>query len=154
VKHLRADLVVKTATFKIALIALCVALLGQRCMATIDDALSYALEAADPYVKEGFTVREDYWGGDLPVKQQKAIVHQLFKGNEYWFWMGTDVDKAKISVHVYDSDGNIAEVEKWQKPHFAAARVVPKSTGTYYLIVEIEKSDHERTHWALAYGFR
>ena len=58
--------------------------------ATIDDALSFALEAADPYVKEGFTVREDYWGGDLPVKTTKAIVHQLFKGNEYWFWMGTD----------------------------------------------------------------
>ena len=43
--------------------------------------------------------------------QQKAIVHQLFKGNEYWFWMGTDVDSARISVHVYDSDGNLAEVE-------------------------------------------
>ena len=123
--------------------------------ATIDDALSFALEAADPYVKEGFTVREDYWGGDLPVKQQKAIVQQLFKGNEYWFWMGTDVEKAKISVHIYDSNGNLAEVESWaNKPHMAAARVVPKATGSYYLIVEIEKSPDERTHWALAYGFR
>jgi hypothetical protein len=36
----------------------------------------------------------------------------------------------------------------------AAARVVPKTTGSYYLIVEIEKSDRERTHWSLAYGFR
>jgi hypothetical protein len=123
--------------------------------ATIDDALSFALEAADPYVKEGFTVREDYWGGDLPVKQSKAIVHQLFKGNEYWFWMGTATGEAKISVHIYDSDGNLAEVESWNnKKHKAAARVVPKKTGTYYLIVEIEKSPEERTHWALAYGFR
>ena len=122
--------------------------------ATIDDALSFALEAADPYVKEGFTVREDYWGGDLPAKQQKAIVHQLFKGNEYWFWMGTDVDSARISVHVYDADGNLAEVEHWQKSKMAAARVVPKTTGSYYLIVEVEKSDRERTHWALAYGFK
>jgi hypothetical protein len=122
--------------------------------ATIDDALSFALEAAHPYVKQGFTVREDYWGGDLPVKQPKAIVHQLFKGNEYWFWMGTEVEKAKISVHVYDAEGNLVEVEQWQKEHFAAARVVPKSTGTYYLIVEIEASPVERTHWALAYGFR
>jgi len=32
--------------------------------------------------------------------------------------------------------------------------VIPKTTGTYYLIVEIEKSTQERTHWALAYGFR
>lgn len=99
-------------------------------------------------------MREDYWGGDLPVKQTKAIVHQLFKGNEYWFWMGTDEKAAKISIHIYDADGNIAEVEAWQKPHFAAARVVPKKTGSYYLIVEVEKSPLERTTWSLAYGFR
>ena len=125
--------------------------------ATIDDALSFALEAADPYVKEGFTVREDYWGGDLPVKQTKAIVHQLFKGNEYWFWMGTDTKSAKISVHVYDTDGNLAEVEAFdstKKPHMAGARVMPKKTGSYYLIVESEKSPEERTYWSLAYGFR
>jgi len=122
--------------------------------ATIDDALSFALEAAEPYVKEGFTVREDYWGGDLAAKQTKAIVHQLFKGNEYWFWMGTDNKNAKISIHVYDSEGNLAEVEAWQKPHFAAARVVPKKTGSYYLIVEVEKSPTERTTWSLAYGFK
>jgi hypothetical protein len=134
--------------------ALCVATSVATARATVDDALSFALEAAAPYVKEGFTVREDYWGGDLPVKTTKAIVHQLFKGNEYWFWMGTDQKNAKISVHVYDSDGNIAEVEAWQKPHFAAARVVPKKTGSYYLIVEVEKSPLERTTWSLAYGFR
>ena len=122
--------------------------------ATIDDALSFALEAADPYVKEGFTVREDYWGGDLPVKATKAIVHQLFKGNEYWFWMGTDQKKAKISVHIYDSEGNLAEVEALQKDHMAMARIVPKKTGSYYLIVEVEKSPDERTYWSLAYGFR
>jgi hypothetical protein len=122
--------------------------------ATIDDALSFALEAADPYVKEGFTVREDYWGGDLPVKTQKAIVHQLFKGNEYWFWMGTDTTNAKISIHVYDSDGKLAEAESWQKTHKAGARVTPKRTGSYYLIVEIEKSPEERTYWSLAYGWR
>jgi len=81
-------------------------------------------------------------------------VHQLFKGNEYWFWMGSDTKNAKISVHVYDSDGNLAEAEAWTKPHFAAARVVPKKTGSYYLIVEIEKSPEERTYWSLAYGFR
>jgi hypothetical protein len=126
--------------------------------ATIDDALSLALEAANPYVKEGFTVREDYWGGDLPVKTTKAIVHQLFKGNEYWFWMATDVKDAKISVHIYDSDGNLAEVESKAVPvnggKAHASRVVPKKTGSYYLIVEVEKSPEERTTWSLAYGFR
>ncbi len=141
----------KSSFFKL-LAVLVFALLPVR--ATVDDSLSYALEAATPYVKEGFTVREDWWGGDLPVKKPKAIVHQLFKGNQYWFWMGTEVNGAKISVHIYDADGNLCEVEAWSKGRFAAARVIPKKTGTYYIIVEVEKSDKERTHWALAYGFR
>lgn len=144
--------------YVVRLLAAAAVLLPVRTYATIDDSLSLALEAADPFVKAGFSVREDYWGGDLPVKTTKAIVHQLFKGNEYWFWMGTDIKASKISVHVYDSEGNLAEVEAWQKPlkdgQSAAARVVPKKTGSYYLIVEVEKSPEERTHWALAYGFK
>jgi hypothetical protein len=121
---------------------------------SIEDALSFALEAANPFIKEGFTVREDYWGGDLPASESKAIVHQLFKGNDYWFWMGTDTAKANISVHIYDSQGNLAELESWQKEHRATARISPKSTGSYYLIVAIERSPEERTYWSLVYGFR
>ena len=139
----------------LAIIALSVLALVSAAQATVDEALSYAVQAAQPYVKEGFTVREDYWGGDLPVKQSKAIVQQLFKGNEYWFWMGTDSANARISVHIYDAEGRLAEVETMKsKPHMAGARIVPKVSGSYYLIVEIEKSPLERTHWALAYGFR
>src|ERR1043166_5708788 len=77
--------------------------------ASVDGAQSFALQAAEPYVKEGFQVREDYWGGDLGSGEKKAVRQQLFKGNEYWFWLGTEVERAKISVHVYDSDGKLAE---------------------------------------------
>ena len=140
-----------TRFFKTLLIIACAVLPA---MATVDDALSYTLEAAQPYVKEGFTVREDYWGGDMAAAQPKAITQQLFKGNEYWFWMGTDVKGARISVHIYDSEGNLCEVESWQKGQLAAARVVPKRSGAYYVIVEVEKSSRERTHWGMAYGFR
>ncbi len=140
-----------TRFFKILIILACAILPAT---ATVDDALSYTLEAAQPYVKEGFTVREDYWGGDMGVSQPKAITQQLFKGNEYWFWMGTDVKGARISVHIYDSEGNLCEVESWQKGQLAAARVVPKRSGTYYVICEIEKTSRERTHWGMAYGFR
>ena len=140
-----------TRFFKTLLILACAVLPA---MATVDDALSYTLEAAQPYVKEGFTVREDYWGGDMAAAQPKAITQQLFKGNEYWFWMGTDVKGARISVHIYDSEGNLCEVESWQKGQIAAARVVPKRSGAYYVIVEVEKSSRERTHWGMAYGFR
>ena len=72
--------------------------------ASVDDAQSFALQAAEPYVKQGFQVREDYWGGDLASGEKKAVRQQLFKGNEYWAWLGTEVDRAKVSVHIYDSN--------------------------------------------------
>lgn len=122
--------------------------------ASVDDAQSFALQAAEPYVKEGFQVREDYWGGDLAAGEKKAVRQQLFKGNEYWFWMGTEIEKATVSVHIYDSEGKLVEQDSWQKGHFAAAHVVPKGTGSYFIIVTIEQSSEERTHWALVYGFR
>ncbi|HEY2343604.1 MAG TPA: hypothetical protein VGH90_11260, partial [Chthoniobacteraceae bacterium] len=70
----------------------------------------------------------------------------------------TDNADAVISVHIYDADGALAEDKSFQsnekKPHKAGAHIVPKKTGTYYLIVEIEKSKQERTYWSLAYGFK
>ena len=123
--------------------------------ASVDDAQSFALQAAEPYVKQGFQVREDYWGGDLASGEKKAVRQQLLKGNEYWFWLGTEVDRAKVSVHIYDSDGKLAEEpDSWEKGHFAAAHVIPKTTGSYFIIVSVEESPEERTHWALVYGFR
>ena len=132
-----------------------VALLSTASSGSVDDAHSFALQAAEPYVKEGYQVREDYWGGDLGSGEKKAVRQQLFKGNDYWFWMGSEVEQAKISVHVYDSDGKLAEQpDGWQKGHFAGAHVIPKHTSSYFVIVEIEQSPEERTHWALVYGFR
>ena len=122
--------------------------------ATVDDALSFAYEAATPYVEKGFTFREDAWGGDLGVGDQKAVTAQLFKGNDYWFCLATDVDGATVTVHVYDSKGKLSEAQNWQKGRFAAVLVQPKMTGTYYAIVEVKKSPEERTHWALVYGYK
>ena len=122
--------------------------------ATVDDALSFAYEAALPYYKQGFSIRKDAWGGDLGVKDRKAVSSQLFKGNDYWFLMGTDVKGASLSVHIYDDKGNLVDAESWQKGRFAGARVSPKNTGTYFAIVQILKSPEDRTPWALVYGYK
>ena len=138
-----------------SLLLAAVVIMERTSVASVDDAQSFALQAAEPYVKEGFQVREDYWGGDLASGEKKAVRQQLFKGNEYWFWLGTEVDKAKVSVHIYDSDGKLAEQpDGWEKGHSAAAHVIPKTTGSYFIIVSVEQSPEERTHWALVYGFR
>jgi len=122
--------------------------------ATIDDAIARTLEAADAYVKQGYTIRDDQWGGDLGLKEEKAIPHTLFKGNDYWFCMGTDVDNARVAIHVYDGKGKLIENDSWQKGRFAAAHVTAPSTGTYYVIVEVTSSPRERTTWAMIYGFK
>jgi hypothetical protein len=122
--------------------------------ATVNDALSFAFEGAVPYAKQGFTFREDAWGGDLGQGDRKAVRAQLFKGNEYWFIVGTDVRNAVVTVHVYDMKGKLAECEFWQRGRFAGAKVIPQATGTYWAIVTIEHSPQERTAWALIYGYR
>lgn len=127
---------------------------GGASISEVEGALSSASEAAEPYQKSGFVVREDYWAGTLAPQSTKAVVHQLFRKNEYWFWVGTSVAGAKISLHIYDAEGNLAESEAWAKPRFAAAHISPKKSGSYYLIVSVEKSDRERIPWALTYGFR
>jgi len=140
---------------RVSFLLAAVVVMQRAASASVDDAQSFALQAAEPYVKQGFQVREDYWGGDLASGEKKAVRQQLFKGNEYWFWLGTEVDRAKVSVHIYDSDGKLAEEpDSWEKGHFAAAHVVPKTTGSYFVIVSVEESPEERTHWALVYGFR
>ena len=144
---------------RLSSIGLCLAvaclIVPRSAFASVDDAQSFALQAAEPYVKEGFQIREDYWGGDLAAGEKKAVKQQLFKGNEYWFWLGTEVEKATISIHIYDKEGKLVEQpDSWQKGQFAAAHVTPQSTDSYFIIVTIETSPEERTHWALVYGFR
>jgi len=136
-----------------SLLALQVALLAPL-QAYVNDALSFAHEAVDPYAKKGFTVRQDAWGGDLGVKDQQALTAQLFKGNEYWFCLGTAVKNATVTLHIYDSQGKLAESESWQKGRFAGARINPTKTGTYYAIVTVEKSPQERTGWAVVYAYK
>jgi hypothetical protein len=136
------------------LIPLALALVARLALATVNDALSFAKEAAAPYAKQGYTIREDAWGGDLGVKDQQAVTAQLFKGNEYGFWLATDTRGAVITVHIYDSDGKLAETEFWQKGRFAGAKITPNKTGAYYAIVTVEKSPQERSNWALVYGYK
>jgi hypothetical protein len=108
----------------------------------------------EPYAKLGYTVRDDEWGGDLGVREQKAIPHTLFKGNDYWFCMASDAEGAHVAIHLYDSKGKLAESDSWQKGRFAAVRVLPPATGTYFIIVEVTNSPEDRTNWAMVYGYK
>ena len=110
-------------------------------------------------LKHGYTLRAESWRGDLPANEAKPIAQQLFKGNQYRFYAGAFEKNARISVHIYDADGNIADAETWDRTDaggqsFSGVSVQPKRTGTYYLMVKIEHSPSARTEWGMVYAFR
>jgi hypothetical protein len=123
--------------------------------AVVDEALSLAFEAAVPYVEQGFEVREDSWSGEIPSGESKLVRHQLFRGNEYWFWLGTSFPNCETKVEIFDSEGMSVGLESFSKGQMAGVRVLPQKTGTYYLRVTVTSKDKEPTlDWALVYGYR
>jgi hypothetical protein len=143
---------VKTLSRFLLILAAAIAL--PAAFAYVDDAHSRAMEAAIPAVNEGYLVRQEYWAGALVTKQPSVVKHQLFKGNSYWFWLGSDEDSAQVTVHIYDPSGKLVDAESWQRGNMAAAKVVPKMTGTYLIVFSIEQSKARKNRWALAYGYK
>ncbi|HCN76239.1 MAG TPA: hypothetical protein DIT13_03470 [Verrucomicrobiales bacterium] len=122
-------------------------------LATIDDAHSFAMEAAIPFVKKGFIVREDYWNGEVKSGQRLMVKHQMFKGNEYAFWLGCPEDDAVFELLVLDEKGNEISLDFNASQYFASARVNPPKTGTYTVIFSVSSKRAKSLYWALAYGY-
>jgi hypothetical protein len=144
----------------ITLLAICWSL--GPAFAIVNDARSYAIEAALPVLdakppagSAAFVIRDAWWNGEAPVKKPKIFRHQLYKRNEYWFWAASDDLKAKISIAIYDSTGKLVKAEKrFSKDHTAGVKVIPETTGTYFVRVVIESASSSRARWAVVYGYR
>jgi hypothetical protein len=133
--------------------------------AVVDDAHSEAMDLAGPAYKKGFKIREDYWKGTCVPGEKKSVKAQLFKGNEYWFWLGSDEDNVDITLDLFDSTGQKVTLETTSGIASKGIRVVPPKTGTYVAVFTIslkpdppeKKSKVEKPAkicWALAYGWR
>lgn len=140
----------------LAMALLCAALLPLSSHATVDDAHSFAMEAAQPFVNEGFIVREDYWNGEVKSGQKLMVKHQLFKGNEYAFWLGTANDGCTLEIQVLDEKGNPVQItpKVGVGPMFTSVKVNPPKTGTYSILFSITSKTEKGVFWALAYGYR
>ncbi len=112
----------------------------------------------EPDAKQGYVLRQESWNGSLPVGDNTPIRQQLFKNNEYRFYLWTDVKGAKLSVHIYDQDGNLVDGRLGEQAsgsaHFAEVDVKPETTGSYYLIVKVERSSAKSTAWQMAYAYK
>lgn len=147
--------------------------LAPRVFAFVNEAISLALEAAGPYVEQGFEVREDNWSGEVAPGKPLLVRHQLFRGNEYWFWAGTSWPGATIKVDIFDSDGNSVGLESFAKGYYAGVRALPEKTATYFIRVVCEYDPEKAAKvneaqpavegigeyegsvdWGLVYGYR
>jgi hypothetical protein len=122
--------------------------------ATVDEAHDFTMEAATPFVEQGYTVREDYWNGEVESGQRLAVRHQLFKGNEYAFWLGTASDGCDLELAVYDAKGQPVHMERKADKHTVSVRVNPPHTGTYTVVFSVKSKKERGVTWALAYGYR
>ncbi|HYF34129.1 MAG TPA: hypothetical protein VD994_02475 [Prosthecobacter sp.] len=122
--------------------------------ATVDDAHSAAMEAATPFVEQGFIVREDYWNGEVKSGQKLMIRHQMFKGNEYAFWLGTSQENITFELKVFDEAGKEIDLDPKSGEMNASVRVNPPNTGTYTIVFSLTSKKEKSVYWALAYGYR
>lgn len=142
--------------------------------AFVNEAISMAYEAATPYVEQGFEVREDSWSGEVEPGKPLLVRHQLFRGNEYWFWAGTSWPGATVKVDIFDSEGNSIGLESFAKGHYAGVRALPQKTATYFIRVITEFDPNKKVEevdgvppavegvgefngtvdWGLVYGYR
>ena len=123
-------------------------------VASVDDSHSAAMEAAVPAVKDGFKIRQEYWNGTLKSGEQKIVKQQLFRGNEYWFFLGTDVEESTLKIDIFDRKGTKINVETKMSATSAAVRVLAPATGTYIIVFSLTTKEGEQIPWALAYGYR
>ena len=126
--------------------------------AQVADSVALAIDGISKFIQKGYSLREDTWGGELATGRAKAITHQLFKGNDYWFGMGCSVAGSLIRVRLYDSEGNPADGNYWQREasdgSSAAAEIQCQRTGTYFVVVSLESAPEDRVPWGVVYAYR
>ena len=123
--------------------------------AVVDDAHAFAMEAAAPDAESGFEVRDDYWSGEMKSGGKELIRHQLFRGNEYAFWLGVDADSdCVLDIKIYDAQGKRIPVEAKSTGYYSVIHIAPPKTGSYFIVVSAKSAKGGKVPWALAYGYR
>lgn len=116
------------------------------------EARKTALELAGAFSNDGFKMRDGHWAGQIKPKERALIAVNLYAGNEYWFSAGTGEEVKKMSVEVYDETGRQMVSEKYDAGATAAAGFSPRSSGQYYVSIELLEGDANT--FCLVYSYK
>jgi hypothetical protein len=103
-----------------------------------------------------FVLRESSWSGVIDPGKARLIQLQLFKRNEYHFWMAVPDRKAGVNVNVYDGKGGLVESENvtYDAGNVASVIVRARETGVYYLRISLQTTVETPQKWSVIYAYR
>ena len=117
-----------------------------------------AQEAALPSLKgeEKYILRESWWSGNINPGKAKLIQVQLFRRNDYKFWLAMPSRNAGPIINVYDSEGTLVPSTSvtFDKENIVGVVVRPEVTGVYYVRVSLKTSIESPQDWAVIYAYR
>ena len=123
--------------------------------AIVDDAHSFALEAAQHDVEEhGVKIRYDYASGELENSKTTTVGYQVFRGNEYWFYLGSSELSTDFTVKVTDADGKEIKGKVKKLKNAYVFHFVPERTMLVAVTLSGVAEDTSEFHWALVYGYK
>lgn len=139
-----------TTVFSLAL------LLVSPAMAKVDDAKAAADTAAEEAVKQGFTKRSEHWSGLAKSGAVKGVKAQLYKGNDYVFWLGCGQEEVEVTLEIYDLNGIKVSTQMVDITKGKSVKVTPPATAAYIVKFSIVNKKDEKisVDWALTYAYR
>ena len=109
--------------------------------------------SVEALVEQGYTVRGDSWSGEALAGGRVGIRHQLFRGNEYVFTLGTAVP-VDFQLAIFTSKREPVPGEVTTDEQSASVRFNPTATGTYLIVFALVSEEQERIPWSLVYAYR
>ena len=110
-----------------------------------------ALDLAGAFSNEGFKIRDGHWTGAVKADAPALVAVNLYAGNQYWFSVGGDQAK-KVSVRVYDENGQPMSAEGYEDEEKAAAGFSPTISGQYF--VSIAPGEGSGGTFCLVYSYK
>jgi hypothetical protein len=125
---------------------------------SLDELKLVAQQAAIPHLGGGnpFILRESTWSGEVEPGKARLIQVQLFKRNDYHFWVAVPDRKASVNLNLYNGKGELLEAKnlRYETPNVASIIASPSETGIYYLRLSLQTTVEEMQPWTVIYAYR
>lgn len=116
------------------------------------EARKVALDLAGAFSNDGFKIRDGYWAGPVKQGEQAVVAVNLYAGNQYWFSVGADDTMKKLTVQLFDENGQPLQAENYDAEDKAAAGFSPTISGQYF--VSIGAVEGNASTFCLVYSYK